>query len=129
MSSKETKNQSTAWKKKVNLALSVVVLILLVLVPPLLCGLFYLSQVPDITWGNDQGLTFTRIWLYRDRGAKGIGYQNQHIIKEYSDTAVCAETRLRFFLWAESSKAEPATTSRELIVFNNRWQPSGELCS
>ncbi len=123
----QTQEQNKA-KEKLTWTLTIVVLVLLIVVPPMLCGLLYLSSVPDITWGDDEGLSFTRIWLHRDKGAKGIGYQNQRVLEEYSNTEACVETRLRFLLWGQSRKAQPSTSSRELIYLNNRWQPNGEAC-
>lgn len=124
----EERKQPGPIQEKVNLILTIIVLIVVVIAPPIFCGLLYLSRVPDITWGDETGVSFTRIWMHRDRGAKGIGYQSQRAIEEYSGTEVCAETRLRFFLWGESKKAEPATSTRMLVFANNRWQPNGEAC-
>jgi len=115
-------------QERINYYLTIIVLALVVIVPPLLCGLFYLSQVPDITWGPDNGLTFTRIWMHREPRPLGIGYQSQRVITQYSDTEVCVETRLRFLLWGQSDKAQPNTTSRELVLLDSRWQPNGEQC-
>lgn len=115
-------------QEKFNRYLSIAVLALFVIVPPILCGLFYLSQVPDITWGDENSPSFTRIWMHRERRPVGIGYQSQRVVAEYSTTKVCVETRLRFLLWGESNRAEPNTTSREMVLQNNRWQPSGQKC-
>lgn len=121
-------DQPSKLQQELNWYLSLVVIFLFIVVPPLLCSLFYLSQVPDLSWERNDGLTYDRIWLHRDRRPAGIGYQNQRVIAEYSDTEVCAETRLRFLLWGDSREAEPATNSRTLVLVDNRWQPSGEAC-
>ena len=125
--SKEEK-KAGSLQEKINLVLTIIVLVLLIIAPPVFCGLLYLSRVPDVTWGNESGLTYSRIWMHRDRGVKGIAYQSQRVVAEYSDSEVCAETRLRFFLWSESKKAEPASSTRAMVFANNRWQPNGEEC-
>ncbi len=123
MSKKQSKLQ-----EKINKSLTIVALFLLVTLPPILCGLFYLSQAPDITWESADGLTYTRIWMYRERRPVGIGYQSRRVIKEYSYSEACVETRLRFLLWGKSLKAEPSTSSRQMILVDNRWQSTGEVC-
>ena len=120
--------QPTNVQEKINWYLSLVVLALFFIVPPLLCSLLYLSQVPDISWERNDGLVYDRIWLHRDRRPAGLGYQNQRVAARYSDTEVCVETRLRFLLWRSSPEAAPATTSRELRLIDNRWQPTGQSC-
>lgn len=114
--------------ERINLVLTIVTLVLLVTVPPIMCGLLYLSRVPDITWGQDGDLAYARIWMYRERRPAGIGYQSRQVIAKYSDTEVCVETRLRFFLWGKSRLAEPATTTQKMVFDDNRWQPTGENC-
>jgi hypothetical protein len=115
-------------QEKINLYLTIVVLALFIIVPPILCGLFYLSQVPDVTFGDENGLAYTRIWMYKERRPLGIGYQNQRVIKEYTNTEVCVETRLRFLLWGNSRLVKPNTTSRVMILAGNHWQSNGEKC-
>ena len=124
----KSRKQPSPLQEKLNWALTIIVLVLVLVVPPILCTMLYLSQVPDITWGNEEGLAFSRIWMYRERRPLGIGYQSQRLVEEYSDTEVCVETRLRFLLWANSSKAAPATNSRMMVWANERWQPNGEPC-
>ncbi|RME72340.1 MAG: hypothetical protein D6784_13710 [Chloroflexi bacterium] len=114
------RQQDLAWY------LSLVVLVLFVVVPPVLFGLFYLSQVPDITWERDDQLTFDRIWLHRDRRPAGIGYQSRRVVEQYSDTAVCVENKLRFLLWRQSSTAQPATTTQKMVRVGKRWQVQGD---
>jgi len=116
------------FQEKLNFYLTIVVLALLIIVPPILCGLLYLSRVPDVTFGDETGPAYTRIWMYKERRPLGIGYQNQHVTKKYSDSEVCVETRLRFVLWSSSRLAKPNTTSRVMILAGNRWQPNGEKC-
>ncbi len=124
----KTPTKQSKLQQKINLSLTIVVLVLFVTLPPILCGLFYLSRVPDITWGSDDGLTYSHIWMHRERRPVGIGYQRQRVIAEYSWTEVCVETCLRFFLWGSSSRAQPSISSREMVLVDNRWQPSGEEC-
>lgn len=116
-------------QQQINWYLSLVVLFLLVIIPPILCGLFYLSQVPEVMWERDQSLTFDRIWLYRERRPLGIAYQTQRIIKEYSQTEVCVESNLRFLLWGSSKEAEAATSSRRMVWVDNQWQSTSEICN
>lgn len=115
-------------QERINFYLTIIVLALLIGLPPILCGLLYLSRVPDITWGREDRLTYTRIWMYRERRPVGIGLQSQRVTKEYSFSEVCVENRLRFFLWGKSSKAEPNTSSHQMILVDDRWQSNGQLC-
>lgn len=121
-------DQPSPLQENINWYLSLVVLTLFFVVPPLLCSLLYLSQVPDITWERNDGLVYDRIWLHRDRRPAGLGYQNQRITARYNETELCVKTKLRFFLWRPSSQAEPATTSREMALVEGRWQPTGQTC-
>jgi hypothetical protein len=115
-------------QERINFYLTIIVLALLIILPPILCGLLYLSRVPDITWGSEDKLTYTRIWMHRERRPVGLGFQSQQVTKEYSFSEVCVETRLRFLLWGKSPKAEPVTSSRQMILVDNRWQPNGKPC-
>ena len=128
MSVTDTSKKPSKTQEKINFYLTIVVLILLVILPPLSCGLLYLSRVPDITWGNENGLTYTRIWMHRERRPVGIGIQRQRIIETYSDTEVCAELRLSFILWGRSREAEPVTSERTMLLIDGRWQPISEEC-
>lgn len=113
---------------KINWYLSLLALFLLVTLPPMLCALFYLSQTPDISWERDDHVTYDRIWMYRERRPLGIGYQSQRIVAEYSQTEVCVQTNLRFFLWGQSKEAEAAESQRMLVLIDDQWQPNGEMC-
>lgn len=128
MSVTDTPKKPSKLQENINFYLTIVVLILFVILPPLSCGLLYLSRVPDITWGNEDGLTYTRIWMHRERRPVGIAIERQRVIKTYSDAAVCAELRLRFILWGHSPEAEPVTSKRTMILINGRWQPVNEEC-
>lgn len=121
-------NKPSELQEKINWYLSWVVILLLLIIPPILCGLLYLSSVPDITWGGDDNLSYTRIWMHRDHRPVGIGYESRRVVAQYSDTEVCVQTTLRFFLWGKSEEAKPATSHRIMVFSNNRWQPSGETC-
>jgi hypothetical protein len=115
-------------QQQINWYLSLFVLFLFVTVPPVLCGLFYLSRVPEVMWERDDSLTYDRIWLYRERGPLGIAYQTQRIIKEYSQTEVCVQSALHFFLWGSSKEAEAATSSHRMVWLDNQWQSTGQAC-
>ena len=121
-------NRPGRFQQELNWYLSLAVVFLLVIVPPILCGLFYLSQVPELTWERDDGLTFDRIWLYRERRPQGIGYQRARVTADYSFTEVCVETRLRFWLWGNAAQAEPATTRHQMVLVDGRWQSTGADC-
>ena len=56
-----SEEKPNAVQDKVNFFLTIAVIFLLIVVPPILCGLFYLSQVPDITIGNGDNLSYTRL--------------------------------------------------------------------
>jgi len=121
-------DQPSKLQQQINWYLSLLVIFLLIITPPILCGLLYLSRVPDVTWERPDQITYDRIWLYRERRPVGIGYQNRRVIAEYSDTELCAEYNLRFFLWGRSSAAQPATSTQKMVLAENRWQPTGEEC-
>lgn len=121
-------NKPSKRQEKLNWYLTIVVLVLFTCVPPLLCSLLYLSQVPDITWGDEASPAYTRIWMHRERRPVGIAYESRSIVEQYSSTKVCVENKLRFFLWGRSDRAEPATSRSEMILVDNRWQPTGEAC-
>jgi hypothetical protein len=118
----------TRLQQQLNWYLSLLVIGLIVIVPPLLCGLFYLSQVPEVNWIRADGLTYDRIWLHRERRPVGLGYQSQRRVAEYNPTKVCLENRLRFWLWAKSPLAQPAVTRQTALFVDNRWQPTGQRC-
>ena len=121
-------NEPGKLQQQLNWYLSLVVIFLLMVTPPILCGLLYLSRVPDVVWERADQITYDRIWLYRERRPMGIGYQNRRVIAAYNDSELCAENNLRFFLWGKSSAAQPATTTQKMVLADNRWQPTGEAC-
>lgn len=123
-----SKKQPSKLQQELNWYLSLFVIALLVILPPIWCGFLYLARVPDITWEGDDGISFDRIWMYRERRPVGIGYQSRRVIAEYSNEEVCAETRLRFFLWGSTDQAAPATTSQLMVLVDDRWQPTSEAC-
>lgn len=100
----------------------------MLIVPPILCGLFYLSQTPEVMWQRDDQLTFDRIWMHRERRPLGIAYQTQRVVEFYSPGEVCVQNDLRFFLWGRSSEAQPSTSNHRLVLVNNLWQSTGEAC-
>ena len=116
------------FQQKFNFFLSLVVIFLLIVVPPMLCGLLYLSRVPDVTWERSDGVSFDRIWLYRERGPAGLAYQSRRTIATYNPTEICAQNKLRFWLWRKSAQALPSVSSQRMILVEGRWQPTGEAC-
>ena len=116
------------FQEKLNWYLSLLVLFLFFVVPPILCSLLYLSQVPDVTWERNDRLTYDRIWLHRDRRPVGLGYQSQRVVAEFSDIEVCVENKLRFFLWGRSQSAEPGVSNRRMVYVDHQWQPEAEAC-
>jgi hypothetical protein len=121
----ESTNQ---FKEKLNWYLTLVTLFLFVIVPPILCSLFYLSQVPEVIWERDDNLTYDRIWMYRERRPLGLAYQSQRVIQEYSPTEVCVENSLTFFLWGRAKEAKEASSSRKMALGEGGWQTTGEAC-
>ncbi len=121
-------NEPSKLQQQLNWYLSLCVILLLLVIPPILCGLLYLSRVPDVTWERSDGITYDRIWLYRERRPVGIGYQTRRIIAEPSWSEICVENRVRFFLWRSSDAAQPATTSQKMVLVEDQWQPTGEAC-
>ena len=121
-------NQPSKLQQQLNWFLSLLVILLLFIIPPLLCGLLYLSRVPDVTWERSDGVTYDRIWLYRERRPVGIGYQTRRVIAEPDSTEICAENGVRFFLWRKSAEAQPSTYSQKMVLVNDQWQPTGEAC-
>ncbi len=120
--------QPSKLQQQINWYLSLLVLFLFVTVPPILCGLFYLSQVPEVMWQGEGNLTYDRIWMYRERRPLGIAYQTQRVIETYSPTEVCVENKLRFFLWGSSERAEEATISQKMVFVDSQWQSTGQAC-
>lgn len=120
--------KNSKLQEDLNWYLSLVVLFLFIVVPPILCSLFYLSRVPDITFGGDGDLTYSRIWMYRESRPVGIAYESRRLVERYSETEVCVQNDLRFFLWGESRKAEPATSRSTMEFLNGRWQRIEEGC-
>ena len=123
-----TKPQPSKFQRNLNWYLTLFVLALFLIVPLLLCGLFYLSQVPDITWGGGDSPTYTRIWMHRERRPAGIGFESRRIVERYGDTEICVQNKLRFLLWGQSRTAEPATRQQTMLLTNDQWQPTGEAC-
>lgn len=121
-------NESNTFKEQLNWYLTIITLALFVIVPPMLCSLFYLSQVPEVIWERDDNLTYDRIWMYRERRPLGIAYQSQRVIQEYSPTEVCVENRLTFFLWGRAKEAKEASSSRKMALGEGGWQTTGEAC-
>ena len=120
--------QPTKLQQQINWYLSLLVLVLFLIIPPISCSLFYLSQVPEVMWQRDDNLTFDRIWMHRERRPLGIGYQTQWVIASYSPTEVCVQNDLRFFLWGRSKEAEPTTISRRMVWVDGLWQSTGQAC-
>ena len=122
------RKQPSKLEQEINWYLSLFVIFLFVTVPPVLCGLLYLSQVPEVMWQREDQLTFDRIWMYRERRPLGIAYQTQRVTQEYSPTEVCVQSDLQFFLWGSSNIAKPATSSRRMVLVDNQWQSTSETC-
>ncbi len=121
----ESTNQ---FKEQLNWYLTLVTLFLFVIAPPILCSLFYLSQVPEVNWERADHLTYDRIWMYRERRPLGIAYQSQRVIQAYSPSEVCVENSLTFFLWGQAQEAKAASSSRKMALGDNGWQATGEAC-
>jgi len=119
--------QKSKLQEKINFYLTIGVFALLIVVPPVLCSLFYLSRVPDVSWG-DGSPTYTRIWMHRERRPVGIGYESRRIFVQYSETEICVENKLRFFLWGTSYRTRPATSHTTMVLVNNHWQQTGQVC-
>lgn len=128
MEPNNTSSPKSKVQEEINWYLSLLVLVLFLVVPPILCSLFYLSRVPDITWEGDDNLSYTRIWMYRERRPLGIAYESRRVVKQYSATEVCVQNNLRFFLWGKSSEAEPVTARHTMVFLNNRWQLAAGGC-
>lgn len=118
----------TKLQENINLVLTIVVIFLMLVTPPIMCGLLYLSRVPDVTWGANDNLSYSRIWMYRERRPVGLGFETRRVITRLSETEVCVRNNLRFFLWAKSDKAKAATSNLKMILVDNRWQSAGEAC-
>jgi hypothetical protein len=122
------RKQPSKLQEQINWYLSLFVIFLFVTVPPILCGLLCLSQVPEVMWQREDQLTFDRIWMYRERRPLGIAYQTQRVTQEYSPTEVCVQSDLQFFLWGSSNLAKPATSSRRMVLVDNQWQSTSAAC-
>ncbi len=115
-------------RDQLNWYLALLVLFLFITVPPFMCGLLYLSQVPDVVWERDNGLTFDRVWMYRTRRPVGVGYQSQRVLNEVSPDEVCVQNRVRFLLWGKAEGVVGATSSQTVVRTGGQWQPTGQPC-
>lgn len=122
------RKEQSKFQQQLNWYLSLFVLLLVLIVPPILCSLFYLSQVPEVMWQGDDQLTFDRIWMYRERRPLGIAYQTQRVVEFYSPSEVCVQNDLRFFLWGWSTEARSASSDHRMVLVDNKWQSTGEKC-
>ena len=122
---KPTLQQNIAWY------LTLLLIIMVACMPGVLCSLYYLSTVPDITWqrGTDD-LTVDRIWIERIRGPVGIGYETQRIKERLSDDEVCIKTTIRYYLWRTSRRdpVEGATYHQIHAKTQYGWQSTGQPC-
>jgi hypothetical protein len=118
----------TKLQENINLILTIVVIFLMLVMPPIMCGLLYLSRVPDVTWGANDNLSYSRIWMVRERRPVGLGFETRRVITRLSETEVCVRNNLRLFLWAKSDEAKAATSNLKMILVGNRWQSAGEAC-
>ncbi len=118
----------TKVQERINYYLTLIVLGLFIILPPILCGLVYLSFVPDISWGDETSPSYTRVWMHREKRPVGIGYETRRVIQELDDTEVCVRTTLRFLLWQSSDIVENADRTQKMVQVNERWQPTGEAC-
>ena len=124
----DTRQKPGKLQEQINFYLTIIVLLLLVVTPPVGCALIYLSRVPDVTWDRDDGITYDRIFMHRERRPVGLGYQSQRITTRYGPTEACAENRLRFFLWGDARETEPVNYSQRIVFNNEHWQLTGQPC-
>ncbi|MEM7032712.1 MAG: hypothetical protein AAF629_24375 [Chloroflexota bacterium] len=110
---------------------SLVLIVLVVCSPCMVCSLFYLNSVPDITWQRgSRDLTMDRIWMAQSQGPIGIGYQWQRVDAEISDTEVCVSNAVRYFLWRRPklTDIESVETKTVFALQNGRWQSASKPC-
>jgi hypothetical protein len=120
--------QPSKLQQEINWYVSLLVLVLFWVGSPILCGLLYLSRVPEVMWQWD-GPSYDRIWMYRERRPLGIAHQSQRVSQEYSPTEVCVENQLNFYLWAQAKEAQESITYHKMVRVGNEWQPTGEECN
>lgn len=95
----------------------------------MLCSIFYLAQVPDITWEHED-VAYTRIFLVRSRGPVGIAYQTQRMGETTEQGEVCVTTKVRYLLWKNAPDIQNQNAETRLIYLNTAtgWQPTGKIC-
>lgn len=121
-------NPSTA-RENLNWTLSLLLALVTLVVPTLLCGLLYLSRVPDVTWQRGD-LTYDRVWLARTRRPVGVALESQRVKLEYSEREVCVESHVRFFLWNRSPNlaGQNVVYNQIMVLTDAGWQASGQAC-
>lgn len=125
MEPKPTAQQNLAWY------LTLLLLTAVACMPGILCSLYYLSTVPDITWQRgSRNLTMDRIWMARVRGPIGIGYQSQRVSEVYNDSRVCVLNSVQYYLWRRPRREAVENGSSKIVYILNegQWQSSGESC-
>lgn len=109
---------------------TLLLVVIVAIVPTLLCGIFYLSRVPDVTWRHGD-LAHDRIWLARIPQPIGLGFESHRVAKSYNDHEVCVEVNVRYLLWSRPPDLgeDPNVTYSELMVLTkDGWQSNGEAC-
>lgn len=112
--------------------LTLLLLTLVACMPGVLCSLYYLSTVPDVTWQRgDHNLTMDRIWMAQVSGPIGIGHQKQRVTEVYEDDRLCVADSVQYYLWRQPRREEVDNGSSETVYVmqNGRWQSSGEACN
>jgi hypothetical protein len=116
-------------ERHLNRYVSILLLLVVAVVPTIMCGLLYLSRVPDVTWQRGE-LTYDRVWLARTRRPVGIGYETQRIRGQFGEGGVCVENKVRFFLWSRSPDLNGlnAAYAQSMVLTEYGWQATGQAC-
>ena len=95
-----------------------------------LCAIFYLSQVPDVTWQRDE-LTHDRIFLANVKGPAGIGHEARRLSRTISENEVCVTTTIRYYMWKQNRDTKDQNTVYSFIFIRtgaNNWQATSNPC-
>ncbi|MFQ5612622.1 MAG: hypothetical protein ACE5H9_10870 [Anaerolineae bacterium] len=125
-----TQQDSDPLRQNISWYGSLLLVLIIAIVPTALCGLFYLSRVPDVTWRRGD-LTHDRLWLARVPQPIGLGFESQRPATSYSDHEVCVEVNVRFLLWSRPGdfrQDQNVSYSQVLVLTERGWQPNGQDC-
>lgn len=108
---------------------SLLLVILVACLPGLLCSLFYLSTVPDVTWRHGE-LAYTRVWMVQEKGPIGLALERQRVQNRPAADQACVRTIVRYLFWQQPDEAGRNSRYSRLYSHTDQgWQATGQRCS